>query len=179
MRKQSCIFVGSLLVWLAVLVACGEAETAVPLPAPEAIPSPTAPPTATPTIAPPPTLAPTSEPSFALEAPFALNGGAQMQLADGALTLHFTELLEDSRCPLDVDCFWSGQARFLIEASAPGQPPLALEFNTNPAPDQTVDSLPAYGYTVQLIQLDPYPEKAAETIPFANYQAQLVVTMGK
>ena len=108
---------------------------------------------------------------------FALGGGKTAVLSSGDLTLRFAEVLEDSRCPKDVDCFWEGQARILIIAEQPGQPPIELEFNTNLATEGATDTLPAYGFTVQLEQLDPYPKSADNPIAFEAYQAQLVVTM--
>ncbi|MCL4266829.1 MAG: hypothetical protein KJ069_26855 [Anaerolineae bacterium] len=170
-------------VWLLLamaLAACtqttGNAEPAAPEEAPTDLPPTEA---ATHTAVPRPTDTavplPTSAPTTNLDEPFALAGDAETVVGTEGLTLHFERVLEDSRCPTQVDCVWSGQARILIVASQPGQEPVELEFNTNPTPDQTVDLLPAYGYTVQLIQLDPYPQ-TTDPILFADYRAQLVVT---
>jgi hypothetical protein len=175
-------------VWLLLavaLVACaqaaGNAEPAAPEEAPAATPT-DLPPTeaaATHTAVPRPTVTavplPTSAPSASLDEPFALAGGAETAVGAEELMLYFESVVEDSRCPTQVNCFWSGQARILIVAAQEGQEPLKLEFNTNPAPEQTVDVLPAFAYTVQLIQLDPYPQ-TTDPIPFADYRAQLLVT---
>lgn len=113
---------------------------------------------------------------FNLGESFALGGGKTAVLTSGDLTLKFTEVLEDSRCPKDVNCFWEGQARILITAEQTGQAPLELEFNTNLATEGATDTLDAYEFVVQLEQLNPYPRNADNPITFAAYQAQLVVT---
>ncbi|MBX3059774.1 MAG: hypothetical protein KF770_25260 [Anaerolineae bacterium] len=166
-------------IWLLLAVALVACTQTTGNTEPTAVPeeAPTNPP-ATATAVPRPTYTavplPTSAPAASLNEPFALAGGAETAVGDDGLVLHFESVLEDSRCPTQVNCFWSGQARILIVASQAGQEPVSLEFNTNPAPDQTVDLLPAYDYTVQLIQLDPYPQYT-DPIPFTDYRAQLVV----
>jgi hypothetical protein len=147
----------------------GEPEgTPTNAPALEAAPTNTAVPSPTQTAVPHATAA-------SLDEPFALAAGTETAVGSEGLSLRFDAVLEDSRCPTEVDCFWSGQAIIVIMATEAGQEPVKLESNTNPAPDQTVDELPAFGYTVRLIQLDPYPQ-TTDPIPFADYQAQLVVT---
>ena len=93
-----------------------------------------------------------------------------------ALTFYPSFISKSGKKTPGVDCFWSGQARILINAKQPGQPSLALEFNTNPAPGQTVDTLPAFGYTVHLQQLDPYPQSVDAPAELAAYEAHLLVT---
>ena len=115
-------------------------------------------------------------PAFSLDEPFSLGGGETAVLDTGNLQLTFAEVVEDSRCPEDVDCFWSGQAIIRVLAEQSGQPSVELLFNTNPAPNETVDTLPAYEYIVHLEQLDPYPAEVDNPIVFEEYQAQLVVT---
>lgn len=138
----------------------------------EEIPTATAQPTPTDTAVPLPTAAANTN----LDEPFTLGGGEETLVGPEEIKFVFDSVLEDSRCPTQVDCFWSGQARILIIVMKDQEEPILLEFNTNPAPDETVDELPIYDYTVRLIQLDPYPQ-TTDPIPFADYQAQLVVTL--
>src|SRR5262245_59037767 len=148
------------------------ASTAEQSATPKPQPTKTATPKPTKTPVPQPTSLSTAE----LDEPFELAGGAETTVGSEGLLLHFESVLEDSRCPTQVECFWSGQARILITASQAGEETVKLEFNTNPAPDQTVDTLPAYNYSVQLLQLDPYPQ-TTNAIPFPDYQAQLLVVI--
>lgn len=133
-------------------------------------PSPTAPP---PTATQPPAL----EMSAAnLSEPFVLGGGQEIAIAGDELHLRFESVLEDSRCPTQVTCVWAGQARILIIAEQTGQSPVELELNSNTDSDPTANEGVAYGYVVQLQQLDPYPKDPNDPIPFEAYQATLVVT---
>ncbi|MCI0395787.1 MAG: hypothetical protein L0332_28680 [Chloroflexi bacterium] len=140
---------------LLVLVACRLGQ----------IPSPEASPTVTATM-----------PEASLDEPFVLDAGQETFVAGEGLRLRFEGVLEDSRCPTQVNCFWTGQARITVVVEQVGQEPITLEFNTNPAPGMTRDLLPAGPYTVQLKQLDPYPEHPDRPIPFTAYQATLVVS---
>lgn len=114
-------------------------------------------------------------PPFVLQQPFVLGGGEQADLLGGGLTVRFAEVLEDSRCPAQVECFWTGQARITIVAQPGGLAPSRVEFNTNPAPRMTVTSARAGDYEITLQALDPYPQSPQQPIPFGDYRATLVV----
>lgn len=92
----------------------------------------------------------------------------------GRLRLNFAEVLEDSRCPAAVACFWTGQARIRLIAQSGASAPTSVEFNTNPAPGLSNTSVRVGGYQVTLNSLDPYPQRP-EPIPFEDYRATLVV----
>jgi hypothetical protein len=137
-----------------------------------------------PTVAPSPTTAPqATETTMATAAPemaeaslgtaFTLGGGQEIVVAEAGLTLNFTAVPEDSRCPKDVLCTWAGRALVEMEATLDGQAPVMLQFDTNL--NNPVDILAVGDYTVQLLQLDPYP-KTTDPIPFAEYRANLIVT---
>ena len=122
------------------------------------------------------TSAPPSPSSAPLGEPFTLRADQETTIDDSDLTLKFEAVLEDSRCPTNVECFWTGQARILITAQEGDQDPVALEFNTNPAPGQTVDTLTVNDYTIQLEEVVPYPEDPDTPIPFSDYQVTVIVT---
>ena len=96
------------------------------------------------------------------------------ELAQTGLSLIFTDVREDSRCPSNVACVEAGQARIVVEVSQPGLAPASLEMNTNPPLQQDVVT---YGkFQIQLVELDPYPEDIGQHIPARNYQATFIVT---
>ena len=72
-----------------------------------------------------------------LDQAFTLRGGQQAVISGENLRLRFTEVLEDSRCPKQVECFWTGQARIAVLVQQGHGEPTTVEFNTNPAPGQT------------------------------------------
>jgi hypothetical protein len=116
-------------------------------------------------------------PEFNLNQPFALSGGQEALIPSENLRLRFTDVLEDSRCPTQVDCFWTGQARIAVAVQPEEGNPTKVEFNTNPAPGQTVKVVTVGQYSVELQSLDPYPQ-TPDPIPFEDYRATLLVRKG-
>jgi hypothetical protein len=114
-------------------------------------------------------------PAFTLGQEFSVGGGQEAMFGDGDLRVRFAELLEDSRCPTEVECFWTGQARIAVVVQAVGSPQTTVYFNTNPAPSENVQSAKSGAYTVDLKSLDPYPKTPDDPISFEDYKATLVV----
>jgi hypothetical protein len=116
--------------------------------------------------------------SFDLGQPFALAGGQEAAITGEGLRVRFTDVLEDSRCPERVECVWTGQARVAVLVKPDGREPKTLEFNTNPAPGQTISAGRVLGYTVTLTSLDPYPQTPDDAISLEDYRATISVTKG-
>jgi hypothetical protein len=114
-------------------------------------------------------------PEFNLNEAFTLAGGQDGLIPSEKLRLRFAEVVEDSRCPTQVDCFWTGQARIAISTHPDGSGPTNVEFNTNPAPGQTVKVAEVGQYRIELQSLDPYPQTPDDPIAFEDYRATLVV----
>ena len=113
----------------------------------------------------------------ALDRPFTLAGGQQATITGEPLRLRFTRLLEDSRCPTEVECVWTGQARIAVEVDQDQAAVTTVEFNTNPAPGQNNQSVRSGGYQITLQSLDPYPRTPDDTIALQDYRATLLVRM--
>jgi hypothetical protein len=111
-----------------------------------------------------------------LDRDFTLGGGQETSV-DG-LRVRFADVLEDSRCPARVACFWSGQARLTVVAQPEGAPPTTVEFNTNPAPGQSVSSGQVGDYTVTMRLLQPYPQTPEDVTPLEDYRITLSVAKG-
>lgn len=73
-------------------------------------------------------------PEFGLNEAFTLSGGQEGLIASEGLRLRFAEVVEDSRCPTQVNCFWTGQARIALDVQPDRSGWTRVEFNTNPAP---------------------------------------------
>jgi len=69
----------------------------------------------------------------------------------GSLTLEFTTLAEESRCPLNATCVWAGNARILVTATL-GRSTQVLELNTYPGHQVRTTF---EGYLVELRRLQP------------------------
>ena len=114
-------------------------------------------------------------PEFNLNEAFTLAGGQDGLIPSEKLRLRFAEVLEDSRCPTQVECFWTGQARIAISMHPDGSGSTNVEFNTNPAPGQTAKIAELGQYRIELQSLDPYPRTPDDPIAFEDYRATLVV----
>jgi hypothetical protein len=113
--------------------------------------------------------------TFTWDQEFALPGGQEATATGGGLLVRFTDVLEDSRCPMEVECFWTGQARIAIQVQPAGHEPTSTEFNTNPAPGQNVQTVRVGEYTIHLRSLDPYPRTIDEAMALEDYTATLSV----
>lgn len=106
--------------------------------------------------------------------PFELALGEKLYLPAADLTLRFVSVLEDSRCPADVQCIWAGRVVVVIEARADEEAPQELTLGlpggiTPDAPEQ--QALGAY--TIRLVSVDPYP--ATSGGPPLDYVVTLIV----
>ena len=112
---------------------------------------------------------------YGLNEDFTLGGGHEAVIRGEDLRLRFTEVLEDSRCPALVECFWTGQARIAVAVQLAGQQSTTAEFNTNPAPALSVQTARVGPYAIELQALDPYPQTPEESIALADYEATFLV----
>lgn len=128
-------------------------------------------------IAPSPTAAPAVETpatTVPLAAPFQLRIGESVSIAD-ALTLTLVAVQNDSRCPMDVECFWEGSAEAVVEVvlSEGGRDTLVLTLLGQN--HTTAESEARIGdYLVRFTALDPYPS-TSKPIPESGYVVTLVV----
>ena len=76
----------------------------------------------------------------------------EKRVAKSKVTIRFTELVEDSRCPTDTNCVWAGNAKIKIRVSGYGRS-LEITLDTN-GPHQ---GAAAEGYSIKLISLTPAP----------------------
>ena len=99
-----------------------------------------------------------------------IGAGQEHRVAGTPLVLRFARVREDSRCPENVTCVWSGNAEVELEARVGSGSPVALLLNTDKGDrTRTVDR-----YAVELIALRPRP-KAGNAIPPDGYEADLIV----
>jgi hypothetical protein len=110
-----------------------------------------------------------------LDQEFNLYGGQEATISGANLSLRFTDVIEDSRCPTQVECVWTGQARIAVVATQGQAEPTTMEFNTNPAPGQTRQTAEVGAYTVELKSLDPYPQTPDDATALEDYSATLLV----
>ena len=113
-------------------------------------------------------LNPTS-PDAVVGKPFELNAGATALLSDGA-RIQFTTVSGDSRCPMDAQCVWAGDATVAIAVSQSGKPADACELHTQ----QSGSQISCGDYVITLRALAPYP-RSGKTIAAQDYVATFLV----
>jgi hypothetical protein len=69
--------------------------------------------------------------------------------------IKFVEIVDDSRCPVDTNCVWAGNAKVRIEVSEPGRRgrTQSFELNSNGSPKEARFN----GYEIKLADLTPRP----------------------
>ena len=88
---------------------------------------------------------------------FTISLGQQIRVADANLTIAFADVPSDSRCPVNAECVWAGNAVVVLGVHVgplDARPPdIRVSLNTGLDPrDAPID-----GYTLQLIGLMPQP----------------------
>lgn len=99
-----------------------------------------------------------------------VRNGQQKVTKTGRVTIKFLELLEDSRCPADVNCVWAGIARIKVQLRKNGKM-AEFELNTNQREKTAVFE----GYSVGLESLVPRQTTTSKYSPSA-YSATLTVS---
>ena len=90
------------------------------------------------------------------------------------LKVKFASLLDDSRCPEGVECFWEGDARILIGVSQATVEEAHMELHTSRGGGETEGRY--QHYVIRLVALYPNRPKYHGNIKPSNYVATLLVT---
>ena len=110
---------------------------------------------------------------------FTLKCGESVTVKPDNFDIGFCEVISDSRCPTNLQCFWEGVAGIKVWICESGQAAnfiklpiygyVALEDTMNHV---TVDTL---GYRLSLLQLDPYPYEHEER-DYSEYEATIFIS---
>jgi hypothetical protein len=101
--------------------------------------------------------------------------GQSIRLTDALVTITFMGVREDSRCPKQVNCVWSGRAVLSFSVQVNGAPAQVVTLSTiySPEPANEAD---VSGYRFTLTDVQPYPETPDHPISPEQYRATLVVS---
>ena len=120
---------------------------------------------------------PTSPRDVELDEEFQLAPSQSAAVGDTGLTLAFERVESDSRCGVDVTCFWEGDAEVFVTASQPGRDTATLELHTTTSGGRQTEA--RYGdFVIALRGLSPQP-RSTERIRPEDYRATLRVTTVK
>jgi hypothetical protein len=98
-----------------------------------------------------------------LGTPFKITSLESVQIKDTEIKLAGFKIIEDSRCPKNVNCFWEGQVVAAFDYK--GSP---LKFNSY----KVLDTL---GYSFKITAVEPMKIEGVD-IPVADYILELLVT---
>lgn len=116
----------------------------------------------------PATLAGAADPGFG--EPFTLKPGASAHVAGSQVTVGFTSVTADSRCPEDVQCIQAGDATVGVWLSVSGKTREDVRMTTGPRDNPVTVG----GYTLSLRGLTPVPS-TRRAIRAADYRATFIV----
>ena len=115
-------------------------------------------------------------PDHSTEEVFALKVNESKMLRDNKLTIGFQSVVDDSRCPVDALCFWTGIAQIRLWLLKPGMDSIFVDSQISGYVLQgdtcCHSSRDTVGYRITLLQLDPYPH-IDSIMQFSSYQALL------
>ena len=95
--------------------------------------------------------------------------GREQHLVDPDLIIRFAEVVQDSRCPIDVTCVQEGSATLRFTLIEPDGDQFTVLLETG-QPPQTSD-----GLTFRLISVDPQPRQGQFLDP-SHYSATVEIT---
>ena len=93
--------------------------------------------------------------SYAAAKPSNVSIRVGQQKTVSGLRIAFTEVVEDSRCPIDAICIWAGNAKVKITVAKGRKKAETFELNSNLDP-QSIDS---NGYQIKFISLTRKPKE--------------------
>ncbi|UCE12408.1 MAG: hypothetical protein JSV04_09435 [Candidatus Heimdallarchaeota archaeon] len=95
--------------------------------------------------------------------------GESVAIKDHGIKLKFLDVLDDSRCPSDVQCIWEGTVSLMINIQSDSEDLGNFILNSS-----NLHKASFMGYYVQFKELEPYPI-STEIIPKASYYATFIV----
>jgi hypothetical protein len=102
---------------------------------------------------------------------FTLGVNQQVFVNTEGLIIEFVSVLEDSRCPVGVNCIWAGNAKIRIKVSNSNKESKAFELNTNLEPTDILFQ----DYKIHLVRIEPRPQADAP-LKTEDYLATLLLT---
>lgn len=101
---------------------------------------------------------------------FSLAARQKAYVKTDKLTVEFVSVLDDSRCPTDVDCVWAGSAKVQIKVSKGKMAAQIFELNTNLEPK----TITYQGYEIEITHLMPAPKSDVD-MKSVIYSASFIV----
>jgi len=111
--------------------------------------------------------------NFSVGIPFQLEEGKTLFLENGKIKIESLGVLEDTRCPLDLECFWGGEVIIGFRITENGKNVSNFNLSIGEIPKESafrrIDK-----YIINLQDVVPYPSIGVK-IYHSNYKASLIV----
>jgi hypothetical protein len=104
---------------------------------------------------------------------FQIKVGQRIKLVGEDLEVGFTGVPEDSRCPVDVNCVWAGNAQVTLDLLQDKCTSI-VTLNTHQR-SQAAEEGKVKGYLLKLVTLEPSPRSDHKTAA-SDYVATLLIT---
>jgi hypothetical protein len=100
-----------------------------------------------------------------------LKSGQKKSTVNGGFSIKFVSVTEDSRCPVDADCIWAGNAKVHVKITDRhgGSKTMVMNTTMGPKGDQY------NGWAINLTELSPAP-KSGTKIKQTAYKATFSVS---
>ena len=108
---------------------------------------------------------------FSLSDTLSLDFRETLANSDENISISFNSIISDGRCPVDLRCFWEGNAEIRLIFRKGTQ---NVEFSLNTAGSYFPNDTLLFGYSIKLIDLLPYPISNLEYKPH-DYSVKLVI----
>ena len=102
---------------------------------------------------------------------FILSIGQEAHISEENLSIIFEDVIEDSRCPLDVTCIWEGRASILVQLTY-DDIVYNVVLNEPGLTDHAVDIFIDYSVS---FHLEPYPIEA-DNISKEDYRLRMTIS---
>lgn len=109
-----------------------------------------------------------------LGAPFELRCGQRVRIADESLTLSFTAVAEESRCPTGVQCAQAGRCTLRLVLTPDGGSPAEFSLTASSA-EPELGATKVLGYHVRLHEVEPQPTASEPQPQPGRHVATIVV----
>lgn len=81
------------------------------------------------------------------------------------LVITFSDVISESRCPLNAICFWEGEVIIELEANLGGETTQFQLTKNAILEGLEEESIFLFDRTITLLQVDPYPENGFDDLP--------------
>jgi hypothetical protein len=109
-----------------------------------------------------------------LDGAFELKHNQTALMESENLSIKFTDVPEDSRCPVGVECIWQGQAGIDLEITKQNEDPERIQLTSNSGEPQLAEK--SMGpYNIKLVKVEP-AKTTDRVLKLSDYKITLTIS---